>query len=244
MTKWKIEVPQIFVSPTEYRIYDKPYYRVTTTLGIIAKHSLRNWMGKVGYAKATKILETRQAIGTHVHKLIECTLKNEPINLGAYEKEIQNGLKEFNKFKKAACLKPDVLEQNIWSNIYKYAGTADFIGYYKTPIEYLRSKIVKHKRCKVPKFTKSSFVIGDWKTGKGVYQEYWLQLSAYAHAFTELTGVKLEGAFIARIRDGKIQVEEKTTKELEAIFPAYLAVLELYEWKYKKGKYAFLKSGE
>ena len=239
--KLEIAKPVIFVSPKEYRIDGKVYYRVTTTLGVIAKHSLRNWMSKVGYAKANKILETRQAIGTHIHKLIEDSLNGELMNISSYEKEIQDGLLEFKKFKEVSSLKPKYLEQSLWSNEYGYAGTADYIGYYKSPIEYLASKIVDHKRQKIPKFEKKSLVIGDWKTGKDIYQEYWLQLAAYAHAFAELTGIKVKGAFIARIRDGKIQVKEKTMKELEEIFPVYLAVLELYEWKYKKGKYAFLK---
>lgn len=239
--KWNIEKPQIFVSPKDYRINGKIYYRVTTTLGIIAKHGLRNWMGKTGYAKAQKILETRQAIGTHMHKLIELNLSNKSVNLSAYEKEIQDGLLEFNLFKKAAKLKPQALEQNLWSNMYGYAGTADYIGYYTSPEEYLRAKIVEHKRVKVPKFEKSSLVIGDWKTGKDVYPSYWLQLSAYAQAFEELTGIKVEGVFICRIRDGKLQVEEKTIKELEKLFPAYLAAITLYEWRYKLGKFAFLR---
>jgi len=239
--KWRIEKPQIFVSPKDYRINGKIYYRVTTTLGIIAKHGLRNWMGKTGYVKAQKILETRQAIGTHVHKLIELNLKEKAVNLGAYEREIQDGLLEFEEFKKEARLKPQALEQNLWSNKYGYAGTADYIGYYTTPERYLGAQIVDHKRIKMPKFKKSSLVIGDWKTGKDIYPSYWLQLAAYAQAFEELTGVEVKGGFICKIRDGKLQVKEKTIKELKALFPAYVAVVEVYEWKYKLGKYKFLR---
>lgn len=241
MSKWDLGNHQIFVSPKTYKIDGKDYYRVTTTLGIIAKHGLRKWIGNVGHAKATKILETRQAIGTHVHKLIELNLKGEPVNLGSYEQEIQDGLLEFEKFKVAAKLKPKLLEVNLWSNKYGYAGTPDYIGKYATPIEYLAFEIINHKRVKAPKFPKGAIVIGDWKTGKDVYQEYWLQIAAYAQALKELTGIRVEGAFIARIRDGKIQVKEKTIKELEAMFPAYLSVIDVYEWKYKLGKYAFLR---
>jgi len=241
MKKWGLEKHQIFVSPKEYRIDDRVYYRVTTTLGIIAKHGLRNWMGKTGYAKAQKILETRQIIGTHVHKLIECSLKNEAINLGAYESEIQDGMLEFDIFKKDAKLNPQALEQSLWSNKYNYAGTADYIGKYTSPVEYLAAEIIDHKRVKRPKFKKSAFMIGDWKTGKDIYPSYWLQLAAYATAFKELTNLEVDGGFICRIRNGKIQVKEKTIKELKKIFPAYLAAIELYEWKYKLGKYSFLK---
>lgn len=242
MKKWQIIVPEDFeATEKEYRINGKPYYRVTHTLGIIAKHSLRNWMGRIGYAKANKILETRQAIGTHVHKLIELDLQDKAVNLGSYEKEIQEGMCKFYEFRKLAKLKPEGLEQRLWSNKYGYAGTSDYIGYYTSPEKFLASKIVNHKRVKIPKFTKSSFVIGDWKTGKDIYQEYWLQIAAYAKAFEELTGIKLDGGFICRIRDGRLQIKEKTIKELEAIFSAYLSALNLYEWKYKVGKYAFLK---
>lgn len=239
--KWKIKKAQIFVYPKEYKINDKTYYRVTSTLNVLAKHGLRNWMGKTGHAKAAKILEARQILGTRVHKLIELNLKGEAVNLSAYEQEIQDDLLEFEIFKKDAKLKPKALEQSLWSNKYGYAGTPDYIGYYTTPIEYLASTIVDHKRVKVPKFTKSSLVIGDWKTGKDIYPEYWLQIAAYAQAFKELTGIRLDGAFICRLRDGKIQVKEKSIKTLEAEFPAYLSAIDLYEWRYKIGKYAFLK---
>ena len=232
---------KIFVEPKCYKIDGREYYRVTSILGIIAKHGLRNWIGKVGYKKANKVLESRQVLGTRVHKLVELTLQGKDINLGAYEQEIQDGLLEFDNFKKAARLKPKLLEQSLWSNKYGYAGTPDYIGQYRTPIEYLASEIIDHKRVKIPKFEKDTLVIGDWKTGKDVYQEYWLQITAYIVALEELTGIKAEGAFIARIHGGKIQVKEKTTKELKAQFGAFLSALDVYEWKYKLGKYAFLK---
>ncbi len=241
MKKIKIDKPEIFVSPNEYKINGKSYYRVTATLGVISKHRLRSWMGRIGYKKANQILETRQAIGTHVHKLIENLLKGKQINLGSYEKEIQDGLKEFKKFAKLSKLKPQGLEQNLWSNEYGYAGTADYIGYYTSCEEYLVATIKNHKRVKEPKFAQTALVIGDWKTGKDIYPTYWLQLAAYVNAFEELTGIKVAGVFIARIRDGKISIKEKAYDELMKEFPAYLAALTLYEWRYKKGKFAFLK---
>lgn len=237
----QLKKQDVFVSPKSYKIEGKEYYRVTSILNIIAKHGLRKWIGNVGRKKASKILETRQAIGTHIHKLIELNLKKEPVNLGSYEKEIQDGLLEFDNFKVAAKLKPKLLEQPLWSNEHKYAGTPDYIGQYTTPVEYLAAEVINHKRVKIPKFEKGALVIGDWKTGKDIYQEYWLQITAYIKALEELTGIKVEGAFIAKIRDGKIQVKEKTRKELVAQFGAFLSALELYEWKYKLGKYSFLK---
>ena len=240
--KWQIVVPEDFETTSKaYKLNGKEYYRVTHTLGIISKHRLRKWIAKVGYKESNKIVETRQAIGTHVHKLIELTLQGEKINLGTYETEIREGLCKFHEFNKYAELKPEGLEQRLWSNKHGYAGTADYVGWYKSPV-IPKSDLGKidqkflvrgHKA----KFKKSSFVVGDWKTSKDIYPQYWLQLAAYCYAFKELTGKTPDGAFICRIRDGKIKVKEKTWEELKPEFTAYLAALELYQWKYRLGKY-------
>jgi len=241
--KWQIIVPKDFeTTDKEYCINGKQYLRVTTTLGIIAKHRVDAWIKRIGYAKANKILETRQRIGIHVHKLIELCLKDEDYNLGGYELEIQEGMCKFYEFQQAASLKPDGLEQRLWSNIHGYAGTADFVGNYQSPPEIETPKGVKNSpflvRGHEPKFKKSAYVIGDWKTGKSFYPTYWLQVAAYAMAFKELTGIQVKGGFIVRIRDGKLKVMEKTWSELVLEFTAYVHALELYKWQHKRGIYS------
>jgi hypothetical protein len=239
---WQIVVPKDFETTNkEYKINGKSYYRVTETIGIIAKHGLRNWMGRVGYAKANKILETRQNIGIHVHKLIELTLQGKDLNLGTYETEIREGMCKFHEFKDLAKLIPEGLEQRLWSNKHGYAGTADYIGRYTTPIKFLVGTRQSGKIVKLPKFEKSALVIGDWKTGRDVYPEYWLQLAAYAMAFKELTGIQVKGAFITLIRDGKLKVKEKTWAELEVAFKHYMCALELYKGKYQYKDYCELR---
>lgn len=236
--KWQIVLPKDFEQTNkEYHLNGRKYIRVTESLGIIAKHGLRNWMGRVGYAKANKILETRQNIGIRVHKLCELTLKGESLNLGSYETEIREGMCKFMEFKELAKLIPEGLEQTLWSNEYGYAGTADYIGYYTTPMRFLAGQRIDGKNVKIPKFEKSSFVIGDWKTGRDIYPEYWMQLAAYAMAFKELTGIQVKGAFIALMRDGRLKVKEKTWAELMVAFKFYNSALELYNGKYKYKDY-------
>lgn len=224
--KWQIFVPADFEStPYEYMIGGKKYPRVTTTLGVVSKHRIDNWKKSIGYAQAAKILETRQAIGIHIHKLIELTLKKEDYNLGTYETEIQEGLCKFYEFNKVAELVPEALEQRLWSNEHNYAGTADYIGYYRNPDK--RFLVRGHE----PKFTKKAFVIGDWKTAKAFYPSYWCQLAAYAMAFKELTGIQVEGGFVCRIRDGKLKVKEMTWDEMVKSFEVYKAVLTVYHFR-------------
>jgi hypothetical protein len=225
--QWKIDIPaECFVNKDHYLIKGKKYLRVTSTLSVISKPGLLAWFQRVGEYEAKRVLEKRQVLGTKVHKLIELTLKGEKIDLDNYEQEIKEDLLLFKEFRKQAHLKTEALEQKLWSNQYGYAGTSDYIGYYTTPKDFLL-------RGHEPKFTKSSFVIGDWKSSRDIYPEYWLQLAAYVVAFEELTGIKPDGAFICQLRYGKIRVDEKTYEELMTYFRIYKSVLVLYDWKHK-----------
>lgn len=240
--KWTIEDARVFVNKNKYTIEGLDYYRVTQTLGIIAKHRLRNWAASVGKKQMNKIMETRQAIGSHVHSIYEHHLKGDKINISIYEDEIQEDYRLFKLFVEAAGLKPDALEQYLWSKKYHYAGTADYIGQYHSPKKgyYIKGKkrITKFLvRGHNPKFKKSALVIGDWKTSKDIYPQYWLQLAAYAYAFYELTGIKVAGGFIAQARNGRFRIKEKTWDELMLEFEAYKGVLKVYEWKYKLGQF-------
>lgn len=228
--EWSIVEPkEFFATKNEYNINGKTYFRVTRTLSIISKPGLLVWWQSVGKKRADEIVSERQIIGTKTHKLIELTLKDENIHLDTYEKEIRDAIDMFKNFRVDAKLKPESLEQHLWSNKYEYAGTADYIGKYTSNEKYL---IRGHS----PKFIKESRVIMDWKTSKSIYPEYELQLSAYAMAFKELTGLTLDGGAIVQIRFGRVKVKEYTWEELESIFPIYLATITLFNWKYKGKK--------
>jgi hypothetical protein len=237
MTKksWSILLPKDFKSTNkEYHLNGKSYSRVTTILNIIAKPGIRNWMAKVGRKKVEAITKRRCDLGTTVHHLFELTLKGESFNLGNYEAEIREDLDLFDEFQINTCIEPEALEQRVWSNKHGYAGTADYIGNYKSYTDYL---VRGHKA----KFTKESRVLGDWKTSADIYQQYWLQMAAYVVAFEELTGEKLDGAFIAQFRNGKIRVKEMTYDELMVEFKGYLHALGLYNWERKVGIWSNVK---
>jgi hypothetical protein len=229
--KWKILVPSDFeTTDVSYRIAGREYYRVTHVLSVVSKDQLQSWLAKVGQKQANQIIETRQVIGTHVHKLIELHLQGKKVNLGTYETEIREGMCKFYEFSKHAELKAEALEQRLWSNTYGYAGTADYIGNYVSPTKFL---VRGHEA----KFPNKSFVVGDWKTSKDIYPQYWMQIAAYCYAFKELTGITPDGGFICRIRNGTIRVKEKTWPELALEYKAFLAALEIHKWKYRLGEY-------
>jgi len=229
-----IPIPEAcIVNKAEYIINGKKYFRVTKTLGVIAKHGLANWYLKVGKIEAKRIMTTRQNLGTKVHKLIERTLKDEVVDLAEYEDEIIVDVNLFHEFWNNTDLKPMALEQKVWSAEYGYAGTFDYLGLYKSCPKYLPKKGRGRNRVTIPsRFNSSSRVIGDWKTSSAIYEDYWLQLSAYVHAVYELTGEKLDGAFIVQFRNGEVKVQERTWDELVELFEVYKAVLILYKWKH------------
>ena len=237
MTKnWQILESKDYESTSkEYCIDGKKYIRVTQSLSIIGKPGLISWFASIGRKAADKIIENRQNLGTKVHKLIELKLTGKPLHLDklvsktpaqkVYNDEVKLDIKLFSAFQKEAKLILHAVEQHLWNNTYRYAGTCDYIGKYTTPIRFL---VRGHK----PKFPISSLVIGDWKTSRSMYPEYWLQLAAYAWAFYKLTGIKVAGAFMVQFRFGRVKVKEKTWDELMIEFKAYKHALALYKWKF------------
>lgn len=210
-----------------YTINGHSYCRVTNTLSIIAKDGLFSWFQAVGKKKAESIIKNRQILGTRVHSIIEHILKGDyvPTENDEKSKEIQEDIKMFKIFKYNTELEYDALEQRLWNDEYGYAGTADFIGKYSTWKPYC---VRGHDRG-----FKNDLVIGDWKTSRDIYDDYWLQVAAYAYAFYKLTGVKVAGAFIVQFRNGQIKVKERTWDELMELFQVYKAALKVYKWKHK-----------
>jgi len=226
--KWSIVEPKDFeVDSKCYRFAGKQYFRVTQILNIIAKPGIVAWSARVGRRKVEAVIKRRCELGTTVHHLFELTLKGESFNLGNYETEIQTDLNLFDEFKINTCLVPEALEQHLWSNKYGYAGTADYLGEYKSFKKYM---VRGHQT----KFADGARVIGDWKTSADIYKTYWLQMAAYLVAFEELTGIKLAGAFIVQFRNGRIRVKEMTYDELMVEFEAFKHALGLYDWEHKK----------
>ena len=225
--KWEIVVPSdLEVDKSGYTIDGKKYVRVTRSLGVISKPGLLTWFQSVGKHKADSIMKNRQILGTKVHSLFEKMLKGETIYTETYNQEVQLDVRLFKNFMDKCFVSYDSLEQRLWSTTLGYAGTADFIGTYKSCPDFM----VKGWK---PHWKNGALVIGDWKTSRDIYPEYWLQLAAYCWAFYELTGIKVKGAFIAQFRGGKIRIKEKTWKELMEDIEVYKSVLILYRWKYK-----------
>ena len=229
-----IKEPIEYICESYYYLIDgKKFWRVTQVKSVLNQAGLNAWRAKVGNSEANKIMKTRQTLGTKVHKLIELMLKGHKVNKDNYDNpEVKEDIDLTINVIKDCELEAISLEQHLWSDRYRIAGTADYLGYYKSNSKYLprvRGTSVK------PKFNEKSFVIGDWKTSAGIYRDYWLQLSAYVFMLEELTGIRAKGAFIAQLRDGKVTIEERTYDELKPFFEAFKHCIACFEYQKKEG---------
>lgn len=186
-----------------YEIDGMQYPSVTTILQIIGKPALVPWAAKVeremvmevsaslyldcaqtpvmnraawmttlqarlGKEKAhKKEMEKAAEIGSQVHALVEWTLKGElchkvgpsPI----ISDKAQWAFMAWEDWRRAVNLKPLMVEQAVWSDEHRYAGTMDLLAEVDGQLTVL-----------------------DWKTGKKIYPEAYIQNAAYRHAVREM----------------------------------------------------------
>jgi CRISPR/Cas system-associated exonuclease Cas4 (RecB family) len=238
MTKnWKIVEPvEFFAENYYYLINGKKYWRVTQVKNVINKPGLNNWRARKDYKECQKYLHERANLGKKAHKLFQLKLQGNKINQDKYDNEIREDLILFDSIINNCKLSAEATEQHLWSDEFDIAGTADYIGQYKSCIDFLPKKgRGKNRKPVAPKFVKLSHVIGDWKTSPDIYDDFWLQLAAYAYMFEKHTGEKIDGGFIAQFRDGKVKIEEKTRSELNKYFEVMKHCIKVFE--FTKGEF-------
>jgi hypothetical protein len=182
----------------------KPYISVTTILSIVDKPSLRYWYGQQVYYAMVKdpTLEESRALkapydvsdkaksrGTNVHSIVEAYVKNGVVvkyELEETEKQFGGYRDAFLKWVKELDITIVENEKTVFSEKYKYAGTLDILAK------------VNHDK---------ETTLIDIKTGKDIYPESALQVSAYKSALEE-QGIKIkECAILLLMENGTYKYE-------------------------------------
>ena len=186
----------------------KEYPSITTVLSPRNKEGLMKWRKKVGNDVATHIANKAATRGTKVHKMCE-----DFINGLDMEKPKKDFLPYclFNELKNQTFDNiNDVIGQELvlYSDKYKIAGRTDLIANYKGELSIVDFKTSTNER-------------------KDSYNEnYYIQTSAYAEMFEELTGQPINQIVILVVtEDGIVQEFIKDKQE-------YIPLLEqtLEEW--------------
>lgn len=152
-----------------------------------------------------KITQDAADLGTQAHAMIDLiVLGKEPTEI---PEPIQAPVNAFREWWKSSGIKIILGDTKVASRKFGYGGSLDALGW-----------------------RDGKFVILDWKTSSGLYNEYALQVAAYAQAFSETYACICEEAIVVRF--GKklpVEFEKKEVNNLQFSFRTFLAAKELKE---------------
>lgn len=208
-----------------YWMKGKPYVSVTTVLKVLDKPALLFWSNREIYRAAMvnpgiseeeamlaphKTSDKAKTRGTTVHSLVE-NYKHGKDYLENVDEFFKPYAQAFHDFVEDHKLQVIENERSVISKKYGYAGTLDMLA----------------------RIGDSDKVyIFDIKTGKDIYDEAFLQMSAYKQALEEV-GVKVDGIGVILLKTGKDGKPTGTYKfeTGEDCFPIFKACLDIWKWK-------------
>ena len=165
-----------FLDRRVYKRSEGVYYpSVTTILQYMPKNKFfDNWLKDVGH-NADYIMRKAGKEGTQVHEAAEALVKGEEVSWmddygnAKYSQLVWEMILKFHNF--WSTHKPELIstEDFVWSDEYKYAGTADL----------------------VVKMNNETWLL-DIKTSNSIHKSYDLQLASYAKALEESKNIKIE----------------------------------------------------
>ena len=184
-----IDRKRFYVTPQE-----NYYPSITTVLSIRKKEGLMEWRKRVGDKVANYVAAKAAARGTKVHHMCEDYLNNVHLD---YPEKWKKHKKDFLPLCIFGQLRDKVLtnisdihaqECGLYSDKYKVAGRVDCIAKYKGILSIIDFKTSTRERSDA------------WN------ENYYIQGSAYAEMFTELTGIDVSQVVILVVtEDGTVQ---------------------------------------
>ena len=185
------------------------YPSITTVLSIRNKKGLVEWRKRVGNDVANYVAGKAASRGTKVHHMCEDYLNNEDIN--HHQKDFLPWCLFTQLKNKVLCNINNIYAQEcgLYCDKYKVAGRADCIAEYDNVLSVIDFKTSTRERDDA------------WN------ENYYIQGSAYAEMFTELTGIDVSQIVILVVtEDGTVQ--EFVKKKFD-----YLEALKnsVTEWK-------------
>lgn len=153
------------------RTYETPtglaYPSVTSVLSFHSAKSIAQWRARVGTEEANKVSSRASRRGTSIHALCENYLLGEDVKPNPFDIEMFSSIQPYlDKIDNIHCL-----ETQLFSHHLEVAGTVDCIAEYEG------------KLCIIDFKSSSKLKQRDWIHG------YFMQTSAYAVMFEEMTGI-------------------------------------------------------
>lgn len=183
----------------QYSLKGKKIPSVTTILNVISKPALMYWYGKHGTKECQRLLKEAGEFGDMVHTITQNFLEGQKQRVTSDQKLILRNLKAVTKGWEWLEFEKVLLNPK-----HSYGGTCDALAR-----------------------VDGRLVLADFKTSKGVWPEFSLQMAAYEAC--------LEGIEDIRI----LHLDKETLSwsvlniDTTGLFPIFLAAKELYEWQQK-----------
>ena len=183
---------------------------VTTVTGLLSKPSLVRWANKLGLEGIDSSLVTEQSarIGTLAHAMIRASLLGESFDPDLTDPEelqqAEEAFRCFLRWREGHSLRPILCETSLVSAKLRYGGTPDCY-------------------C----ILDGEPVLLDFKTGKRIYDEYFVQLAAYARLLQE-QGYPVRELRVLRLCRSEEDCEERSVTEQEKWFLLFENLLNIY----------------
>jgi len=197
-------------------------------------------LDRLGKERASKkLMEKAGDIGSQVHHYIEWLMRGslgqevgpEPVLLPA----AKIAFLAWDEWRGLVKLQPIAIEQTIWSDEYGYAGTMDLATLVEGPItakDYFTGES-KTIDCE------NALAVMDWKSGKRIYPEAFLQNAAYRHAFREMGHGDPQLGLILRLpkTEQDPNFEAMWCPDEAESMENFLHAKRLWEWQQKHDKW-------
>ena len=189
---------------------------VTTITGLLNKPYLVTWANKHGLEgiDSSKYTDEAASIGTLAHQMVQDHLQGHKTELDLYSplqvSLAENSFLSYLHWEEGHDIQPIICETPLVSDTLRYGGTVDCYCLLDG----------------VP-------TIVDFKTGKAIYDEYFVQVSAYKQLLIE-HGHPVEQIKILRIgRDETEGFEERTVTDDRDYYDIFIDLLDIYYLKKK-----------
>lgn len=206
---------------TRYYLDDGTEVPSNTTIlnAVLGKPALVHWAWDLG-TKGINYLNYRDdkgEIGKLTHHFILCDLREEEPDTDEYNKRqiltAKNCMKSYYEWKKRHKLEPILLETPLVSERYRYGGTPDYFGLVDG----------------IP-------TVVDYKSGKGIFEDYYYQLCGYWKLLRE-NGYKAKQGLIMNFpRTEDEEYTEKLYTDFQKGWQIFYHCLCIYYLKKKGGR--------
>lgn len=193
---------------------------------------------RLGQGAHLQLLAKAANVGSQVHARIEWEFKRE-LGLPSPDEppaltsdQAERAFKRWTEWRASVNLKVLSIEKRLYSGMFGFGGTLDLLAEITVPsdpamvIQWREENGVRPKHSEVTKK-----VVLDFKTGKAIYAESYLQNIAYRLALRE-EGIDTDGGWIVRLPKyaDDPEFDAQPVPDDPSLAPTFLALLVVFKW--------------